>query len=110
MDRTGEDIYDNYRTKDLSSEEYSNLVSYYAVRIAEEGYIPMIYGTEEDFQTIDEYSDVKYLKWLYSGHSSIENGQNYVIWQYRNYSNIDGVDVKTSISFSVFDSVVSFHN
>lgn len=105
LDITGEDIYDNYRTKDLSSEEYSNLVTYYAIRIAEEGYIPMIYGTEEDFQMIDEYSPAKYLKWLYSGRSAIENGHNCVIWQYRNYSNVDGINVKTSVSFSVFDSI-----
>lgn len=103
LDIVGEDIHDNYRAKSLTMEEYAKLISYYALRIAEEGYVPMIYGTEEEFQEIEEYTSVKYLKWLYSGHSQIENGENCVMWQYRNYSNIDGIGVKTSISFSVFD-------
>lgn len=96
---------DNCESEGLTTEEYSNLVSYYAIRITEEGYTPMIYGTEEDFRIIDEYSDTKYLKWLFSGRAEVGSTQNCVIWQYRNYSSIDGIEGKVPISFSIWKEI-----
>lgn len=100
LDRYGEDSkYSNSRISDMSDDEYIDMIKYFAITIANKGYIPIVYNTDDEFSRLPENALDGCLKWVYSG-KGLGNVNNCAIWQYRNYYNIDGIDTKVSISFS----------
>ncbi len=100
LDRYGENSeYSNSRISDMSDDEYIDMIKYFAITIANKGYIPIVYNTDEEFGRLPENALDGCLKWVYSG-KGLQNVNNCAIWQYRNYYSIDGIDTKVSISFS----------
>ena len=95
------------RTNDISIEEYVNLQKYFCFKVKEAGYVPVIYDSQDTFNVEREElgDDILdgYLKWVYTPDSELADVNNCVIWQYRQYFEVDGIDGNVSVGFSGFD-------
>lgn len=92
---------DNYRTNDLSDKESIELIKYFCIRMKQNGYTPMIMGTEKWFLEFPDKTFDGYLK-LVSSKKSISNKiNNCIIWEYEeNAEGVNGINGKFELSVS----------
>lgn len=88
-----------YRTSELSDEEYCNLLKYYCIRMKDAGYTPVIYfSSEQEYELLDASMLQGYPLWMTNMTRRLDTTQGVLIWQYRNYINLEGVEQKVGCS------------
>lgn len=103
LDRGEEDAAskEKLRTRNLNDNEYVALIKQFCDKISAQGYVPIIYTTENSLSKIPSKKIGEYPLWIYGSKSKLSYSQNCVIWQYRNYFRVDGIPKKVSVSFSI---------
>ena len=100
--RTGEGE-EQFRTNSLSTEEYLNLQKFFCVNMKKHGYTPMIYDSYENIENnreelgYDPYEGC--LLWIYYPGKELLNPNGCLVWQYKHYADVDGIETKVSIGF-----------
>lgn len=98
LGRHSEEADVQYRTSNLSDDEYCNLLKYYCIRMKEVGYTPVIYfSSEEEYERLDSDMLKGYPLWMTNMTSNLDNTQGVFIWQYRNYINMKGIEKKWDV-------------
>lgn len=95
---------ENFRTSELTYEDYIDLIKYFCIRIKQKGYTPMIMGTADWFEQFSEgqYFD-GYLKMVYDPNNPPSDINNCIIWIYRANSKnlINGIENNLVVAISV---------
>ena len=95
---------DTARVETLTNDERTTIAQAFLKRIAEAGYIPMIYGNKEwlikriDLTKLKEYSI-----WLSDESDIPDYPYQYEMWQYSKKGNVDGIDGFADLNISFVD-------
>lgn len=107
LTKYSEDDNLTFRAGALSDEEYVKLLKYFCLRIQEEGYTPIVYfGSEEEYEKICANKMSGFLLWLTEMNGNLRNPHNVLIWQYRNYIWVPGIEKRVGCSSCGLHSLV----
>jgi len=91
------------RTKNLSSDDRTDIVIAFCERIIEEGYTPMIYGNLKSFMIMMDFARLEdYDKWFAYYHYPYRFPYKVKIWQYSSTGQVDGIKGDTDINLMFY--------
>ena len=92
----------DYRTQDLSKDDYTKLVKKFCNIISKAGYTPMIYGNIETFSLILDMKELEGIqKWIAYYNMPQYFPYDFTYWQYSSKGTIDGVKGQVDLNIMV---------
>lgn len=93
---------DKARQDTLSKEARTEICIAFCERIKEAGYIPMVYGDLETFETLLDAEAISgYDFWVCETDGDMTFPYEFAIWQYAHTGKVDGISTDTNISIAI---------
>ena len=93
---------DKARQDALTKEARTEICIAFCERIKEAGYIPMVYGDLETFDTLlDTEAISRYDFWVCETDGNMTFPYEFAIWQYAHTGKVDGISTDTNISIAI---------